>query len=168
MSFDDTMLTGGQNSDATSPDCLHEDYKNWLKENGYWAAAEAAYAIHGTDAYWDNFQANTNPMPAAAFIDSWAGDRAVEYLQSQPADEPFFMFVGLPNPHTPFDCPEPYASMYDPARVPVPASFGLGLENKPPIHASLTWKSCVPGIGRLRCGTWCLGNECLRPWYGRT
>jgi arylsulfatase A-like enzyme len=32
-SFDDTMQTGGQNSDATSPDCLHEDYKQ-LAEKG--------------------------------------------------------------------------------------------------------------------------------------
>ena len=135
-SFDDTMQTGGQNSDATSPDCLHEDYKNWLKKEGYWAIAEEAYAIHETDAYWDNFQANTNPIPAEAFIDSWTGDRAVETIEGQPVDEPFFLFVGLPNPHTPFGCPEPYASMYDPAELPVPDSFRQGLGNKPPIHAA--------------------------------
>lgn len=134
--FTDTALTGGQQSDATSPDVLHEDYKQWLKENGYWEAAERAYAIHGTDEYWSDFQANVNPIPAEAYIDSWVGDRAVEAIQSQPADEPFFMFVGLPNPHMPFDCPEPYASMYDPADMPVPKTFGMGLGNKPPIQAN--------------------------------
>ncbi|MDP6112689.1 MAG: sulfatase-like hydrolase/transferase [Planctomycetota bacterium] len=135
-SFTDTMLSGGQHSGATSPDCLREDYKTWLKENGYWEIAREAYAIHGTDEYWDNFQANVNPMPAEAFIDSWVGDRAVEFIQSQPANEPFFMFVGLPNPHMPFDCPEPYASMYDPAEMPLPQSFiGADLSDKPPIHA---------------------------------
>lgn len=136
-SFTDTALSGGQHSDATSPECLHEDYKSWLKANSYWEVAKEAYAIHATDEYWENFQANVNPIPAEAFIDSWVGDRAVEYIRKQDPDEPFFMFVGLPNPHMPFDCPEPYASMYDPADMPVPPSFyEPGLEGKPPIHAA--------------------------------
>ena len=134
-SFTDTTLSGGQHSGATSPECLHEDYMSWLKENGYWEIAEKAYAIHGTDAYWENFQANVNPIPAEAYIDSWVGDRAVEYIQNQ--SEPFFLFVGLPNPHMPFDCPEPYASLYDPTDMPVPRSFlDLDLADKPPIHAA--------------------------------
>ena len=135
-SFTETVLSGGQHSDATSPECLHDDYKTWLRANGYWKAAEEAYAIHGTDEYWDDFQANVNPIPAEAFIDSWVGDRAVDVIREQPRDEPFFLFVGLPNPHMPFDCPEPYASMYDPARMPVPETFGLSLDDKPPIHAA--------------------------------
>ena len=135
-SFDETQLTGGQQSDATSPDVLHEDYKSWLKKNGHWPAAQAAYAIHETDEYWQAFQANTNPIPAEAFFDSWVGDRAVEAIERQTAEQPFFMFVGLPNPHTPFDCPEPYASMYDPADMPVPETFGASLKGKPPQHAA--------------------------------
>lgn len=135
-SFTDTMLSGGQNSDATSPDCLHEDYKRWLKEHGHWEDAVKAYAIHDTEAYWDNFQANVNPIPAEAFIDTWVGDRAVDFIHNQPAESPFFMFVGLPNPHTPFDCPEPYASMYHPDEMPVPKTFRRDLANKPPMHAA--------------------------------
>jgi arylsulfatase len=134
-SFTDTMQSGGQNSDAIAPDCLHEDYKRWLKAHGYWEDAIKAYAIHDTKTYWDDFQANVNPIPAEAFIDTWVGDRAVDFISNQPAEDPFFMFVGLPNPHTPFDCPEPYASMYHPDEMPVPATFGLDLANKPPIHA---------------------------------
>ena len=133
-SFDETLQTGGQQSDAITPDVLHEDYKTWLKENGYWGAAQAAYAIH--DTYWDDFQTNTNPIPAAAFFDSWVGDRAVEAIGRQTAEQPFFLFVGLPNPHTPFDCPEPYASMYDPVQMPMPDTFGASLDNKPPQHAA--------------------------------
>jgi arylsulfatase A-like enzyme len=136
-SFTDTQLCGGQHSGATTPDCLREDYKNWLRENGYWEKAQEAYAIHGTDAYWDNFQANVNPLPAEAYIGSWVGDRAVDAISAQSADTPFFLFVGLPNPHMPFDCPQPYASMYDSADMPVPASFhDRDLSGKPPQHAA--------------------------------
>lgn len=135
-SFDETAISGGQQSDAESPECLHEDYKQWLKANGHWEAAEAAYAIHGTQAYWDDFQANVNPIPAQAYIDSWVGDRAVEAIQKQDRDQPLFLFVGLPNPHMPFDCPEPYASMYDPADLPIPKTFTESLNDKPPIQAA--------------------------------
>ena len=44
------------------------------------------------------------------------------------------MFVGLPNPHNPFEPPEPYASMYDPADMPVPETFHSDLSGKPPQH----------------------------------
>ena len=134
-SFSVTRQSGGQNSDAVTPDCLHEDYKTWLRDNGHWPAAEQAYAIHATDKYWDDFQANVNPIPQEAFIDTWVGDRAVDFINEQTDEAPFFMFVGLPNPHTPFDCPEPYASMYADEDMPVPDTFFQGLEDKPPIHA---------------------------------
>lgn len=135
-SFDETRLSGGQQSDAITPDGLKEDYKAWLKENGYWDKAVEAYAHHDTQEYWDAFQAAVNPIPAEAFIDSWVGDRAVEAIEQQDAEQPYFLFVGLPNPHMPFDCPEPYASMYDPADMPVPTSFDASLVDKPPLHAA--------------------------------
>lgn len=130
--FTDTLLCGGQQSDATSPEVLREDYKQWLKENGYWEDAVRAYAIHNELEYSENFRCNINPMPAEAYIDSWVGDRTVDFIHNQREGEPFFMFVGFPNPHIPFDAPEPYASMYDPREVPLPKSFGMDLNNKPP------------------------------------
>ena len=135
--FEETIMSGGQHSGATDPETLRSDYKEWLKENGYWEDAVAAYAIHGTEKYWDDFQGNVNPIPAEAYIDSWVGDRAVDTINSRSDsgdDRPLFLFVGFPNPHVPFDAPEPYASMYDPAEVEVPPTFDLSLENKPPQH----------------------------------
>lgn len=138
--FTDTMLCEGQQSDAIDPECLHEDYKNWLKKNGYWQDAQKAYAIHDTEEYWHNFQANVNPMPTEAYIDSWVGNQSVEYIQNQSHSDPFFMFIGFPNPHVPFDAPEPYASMYDPADLPIPPTFEMDLSNKPPHHLAYKQK----------------------------
>jgi arylsulfatase A-like enzyme len=134
--FTETMLCGGQQSDAVTPEVLREDYKKWLRENGYWQDAIKAYEIHNTKEYWENFRANVNPMPSEAYIDTWVGDQAVEYIKKQNPNQPFFMFVGFPNPHIPFDAPEPYASMYDPATVPLPDTFEMDLSNKPPQHAA--------------------------------
>ena len=132
--FTDTMISGGQHSDVTSLEVLGKDYKKWLKMNGYWEIVKKAYAIHGKTEYWRNFRANVNPIPKDAYIDSWVGDRAVEFIYNQSKDETFFIFIGFPNPHIPFDAPEPYASMYNPNDVPLPETFGKELLNKPPQH----------------------------------
>ena len=52
-------------------------------------------------------------------LDGWIGNRAVDWL-SHHDGRPFFLWVGPPGPHDPFDPPEPYASMYRPQDMPGP------------------------------------------------
>ena len=132
--FTDLMVSGGQHSGATNADCLDEDYKNWMREHGHWEALQAAYAERADPNYRPSFQCKVSPLPPDLYIDGWVGNRAVEFIEGQKADEPFFMFVGLPNPHNPFEPPEPYSSMYDPADMPIPESFHSDLSGKPPQH----------------------------------
>ncbi|HEV2123968.1 MAG TPA: sulfatase-like hydrolase/transferase, partial [Chloroflexota bacterium] len=61
-----------------------------------------------------------SPLPEAEFPDSYIGARAVDWLQAYDDPRPFCLVVGFAGPHPPFDAPEPYASMYDPAAVPNP------------------------------------------------
>ncbi len=130
--FEHAQISGGQNSDALTPEVLGKDYKDWLKANGFWDQAVSAYADHGSDEYRNNFQALPTTLPAEAYIDCWAGDRAIEFIESHDQSRPFLLFAGFPNPHHPFDPPEPYASMYKPEDMPIPSTFGSDLTNKPP------------------------------------
>ncbi|CAG7626097.1 Arylsulfatase [Paenibacillus solanacearum] len=58
------------------------------------------------------------------------GDTAIEYLEEKRmTDRPFFMWLSFPDPHTPYQAPEPYASMYIPEEVPLPPKDSL--EGKP-------------------------------------
>jgi arylsulfatase len=132
--FDELIQSEGQHSGATDPEVLHPHYKAWLKANGHWQTAVEAFAMHGRPEYLEGFRAAVNPLPEPAYFDGWVGDRTVELIHRHPAERPLFLFVGLPNPHIPFDAPEPYASMYDPAALPLPPTFGMGLANKPPQH----------------------------------
>ena len=59
------------------------------------------------------------------YTTDWLGDKTVEFLR-RPRNAPFFHMVSFPDPHTPFNVRQPYASMYDPADMPVPASFDQG------------------------------------------
>lgn len=130
-----TMLSGGQTSNRSGPEMLRSDYANWLKANGYWPKVMEHYANRAHASYRDNFQAVISPLPIEAYYDVWVGDRACDFLHSQgQSKQPFYLFVGFPNPHNPFEPPQPYASLYDPAQMPIPTSFHSDLSQKPPQH----------------------------------
>ncbi|MCK5801910.1 MAG: sulfatase-like hydrolase/transferase [Lentisphaeria bacterium] len=46
-------------------------------------------------------------------------DAAIRALQEVPGDRPWFCYLGYHAPHDPHECPEPFASMYDPAKIPL-------------------------------------------------
>ena len=45
--------------------------------------------------------------------------------------EPFFLWCSIPEPHTPYTAPEPYASRYDPESIAMPANYRDDLTKKP-------------------------------------
>jgi arylsulfatase len=54
------------------------------------------------------------------------GESALDYLeQVKHPDQPFFLWLSFPDPHTPYQTPEPYASMYRPEDVPIPPQDDL-------------------------------------------
>ena len=57
-------------------------------------------------------------------------DRAVHFLR-QTGEEPFFLTVSYDEPHGPFLCPEPYASMYKDFEFPVSENVFDSLADKP-------------------------------------
>ncbi|MCD6520107.1 MAG: sulfatase-like hydrolase/transferase [Anaerolineae bacterium] len=61
-----------------------------------------------------------SPLPEEDFIDSYVGQKAVEFISTYNQKKPFCLFVGFPGPHEPWDAPGRYATMYDPAQVPAP------------------------------------------------
>jgi arylsulfatase len=134
-SFTEQMLCEGQNSAATDPEVIYPHYKKWIKENGYWDHFLRSYGHHATQEYLDTFQCTVNCIPAEAYFDVWAADQAVTWLENRSSESPFFLFVGFPNPHNPFEPPEPYASLYNPSEMPLPESFHSDLSQKPPHQA---------------------------------
>lgn len=58
---------------------------------------------------------------------------ALTYLRDA-AREPFFLWCSIPEPHTPFTAPEPYATMYDPAAIELPPNYRDDLTTKPTPH----------------------------------
>lgn len=62
----------------------------------------------------------TSMIPEEHFITSWIADRALEFLQQQDGQHPWFLFLSFWKPHSPFVIPAPYSTMYSPDEVPMP------------------------------------------------
>jgi len=73
--------------------------------------------------------------PVEAELDYLTVTRAIDRLRTEATGEaPWFLGVGFIAPHDPYVVPEPYASLYDPDRIELPASFRDDLRDKPGLY----------------------------------
>lgn len=59
------------------------------------------------------------PLPAEDHLDSYTGQKAVDWIGGYEGNRPFYLQVLFPGPHDPFDSPEEYREMYKPEDMPV-------------------------------------------------
>jgi arylsulfatase A-like enzyme len=89
---------------------------------------------------------------------AWGADHIIRLLEGQAGQEaPFFIRWDPSEPHLPNVVPEPYASLYAPARIPPWPSYPDPLIGKPYIQAQQrrtwgidgwTWEDWAPIVGR--------------------
>ena len=53
----------------------------------------------------------------------WITDRAIDFLGQRDKNRPFFLFVSYLDPHSPSHLCEPYWSMFDAEKMPLPPTF---------------------------------------------
>jgi arylsulfatase A-like enzyme len=68
---------------------------------------------------WD---ATPIDLPLESYVDVWHGRRAVQWIDEYAFDRPFFLFVGFPGPHDPWDAPREAVDPYRKVDVPLPGS----------------------------------------------
>lgn len=66
--------------------------------------------------------------------DVFVGRMAEWFLQQRHAARPFFMKVGFPGPHPPYDPPDRVRRLYDDADIPIPTVTEEELALQPPPH----------------------------------
>ncbi|MBL7076199.1 MAG: sulfatase-like hydrolase/transferase [Kiritimatiellae bacterium] len=72
-------------------------------------------------------------IPEELHYDAWIAERTNALMEDfAEKGERFFLWASFFDPHPPYMVPEPYASMYDPAEVTVPAHREGEFEDKPP------------------------------------
>ena len=60
--------------------------------------------------------------------------RAISFLENEGKDEDFFLTVSFDEPHQPYLCPEPFASMYEGYELPITPAYYDDLKDKPELE----------------------------------
>jgi choline-sulfatase len=136
--FDYVLETTGPNFARTVDSAATDE----LERRGLLADYRALYGVegragggarerHGSADAGQETQArrgpwSVTPFPLAAehHLDAFIGRSGAAFIQQYDQDRPFYLFLGFGGPHNPWDAPDEYAAMYDPAQVParIPAA----------------------------------------------
>ena len=74
-------------------------------------------------------------LPVAWHNSTWTADRALEWLaHARDRSRPFCAWISFPDPHHPFDCPEPWSRLHPPAEVDLPLHRERDFEKRPWWH----------------------------------
>lgn len=132
---------------AQAPKGLH--YERWLRSGEH---GEERLKRYGERLAPDvgALQTWNSALPVAWHHSSWVADRTVAYLQNQKQQQqPFCLWASFPDPHMPFDCPEPWSRQYHPDEVDLPAVRERNLDRRPWWHrAYIEDKSVDPDLDK--------------------
>ena len=108
-----------------------QHYERWYHEHG----GEALTKLYHTalPPLTDAAQTWNSALPVAFHNSTWIGDRTIDYLREH-RDRPFCAWASFPDPHHPFDAPEPWCYLHHPDEVDLPAHRTLDLERRPWWH----------------------------------
>jgi choline-sulfatase len=116
-------------------------YTEYLSERhllrDYRAFMRTQHHIGGGTRAWDS---SPGPVGMEQYVDVWHGERTAAWIKNYRADAPFFLWVGFPGPHDPYDAPLAARSRFGDATVPMPRSRALPeLPDKGPLQFFLQW-----------------------------
>jgi choline-sulfatase len=98
---------------------LLEAYRGHISERSYQGENESGQNATKSVPMWD---ATPMPVPLDAYVDTWHGAQAVRWIEEYDRAAPFFLFVGFPGPHDPWDAPAEALARYDGVDVSMPRS----------------------------------------------
>lgn len=117
-----------------------QHYERWYHQDGR--------GDERTKEMWENAgdtkdaaQTWHSKLPPAYHNSTWTADRAIEWLKHERDDEkPFCSWVSFPDPHHPFDAPEPWSRLHAPEEVDLPEHRTRDLDRRPWWHEAVLTK----------------------------
>jgi arylsulfatase A-like enzyme len=125
-----------------------QHYERWYHADGQGEQRTALYkqskgSLSGAHETWNS------GLPVAWHNSTWIGDRTIDHIKNA-GSEPFCLWASCPDPHHPFDAPEPWCWMHHPDEVDLPRHGALDLDRRPWWH-----RASLEGSPRME-------NESLR------
>ena len=106
-------------TDSLSDRGLLEAYTTHITERSYQGENEDGRNATKSVPMWDS---TPMPIPLDSYVDSWHGVEAVRWIEHYERPEPFFLFVGFPGPHDPWDAPAEALARYRDVDISMPRS----------------------------------------------
>jgi choline-sulfatase len=94
-------------------------YREHIRDRSYQGEKETGRNATKRVPMWDS---TPMPVPLSSYIDAWHGDLAARWVERYERDQPFFLFVGFPGPHDPWDAPAEAVARYRELEVSMPPS----------------------------------------------
>ncbi|MEI6073525.1 MAG: sulfatase-like hydrolase/transferase [Verrucomicrobiae bacterium] len=107
------------------------DYLLWIKEEHPEHYDDIAFANRKSD---DDLSGSRTKVPQELSMNSWVVGKSLEFIREhreKSPEQPFFLWAGTWDPHSPYRAPEPWGSMYNPADISVPAQMKEEIESFP-------------------------------------
>jgi arylsulfatase A-like enzyme len=127
-----------------------QHYERWFHRNGRGEALQRLYETQ-LEPRSTAMQTFHSALPVAFHNSTWIGDRTIDFLNKNQKSR-FCVWASFPDPHHPFDAPDPWSRMHHPDEVDLPAQRTLDLERRPWWHRqSLEGKpQIVPHLAKIR------------------
>jgi choline-sulfatase len=94
---------------------LLDTYREFVRERS--PLVRMAGALDADMTPKPTWTVDPTPLPPEHYVDTYVGRRAEDWLRSRDSDDPFFLWVGFPGPHDPWDAPAEYVDKYRDAPI---------------------------------------------------
>ncbi|MBO7744424.1 sulfatase-like hydrolase/transferase [Paenibacillus sp. MWE-103] len=102
-------------------------YASWLLNKGIDPMSYKVNRLFERDYY----ETGDWELPQAFHSGSWLAERAVDFLGSQAASQPFFLNLGFQDPHHPHVLPYDFENRVDPLKVSLPDTVSFSASDVP-------------------------------------
>ena len=106
-------------TDYLADEGLLDVYRKHIADRSYQGENEDGQNATKCVPMWDS---TPMPLPLDAYVDTWHGRQAVRWIEQYDRPEPFFLFVGFPGPHDPWDAPAEAVQRYRDVEISMPRS----------------------------------------------
>jgi arylsulfatase A-like enzyme len=126
------LVTEGHNYWLPMKPPFGQHYSRWYYADG---KGDEKNRLYQTALPPDTGAAQTwhSALPSAWHNSTWIGDRTIEYLRRHRGG-PFCLWASFPDPHHPFDAPDPWSRQHHPDEVDLPPHRALDFERRPWWH----------------------------------
>ncbi|MEM7802990.1 MAG: sulfatase-like hydrolase/transferase, partial [Chloroflexota bacterium] len=128
------LLLLGHNYWDPFPPPMGHHYERWYYADGRGHERNARYAQRLSPETSAD-QTFHSGLPVAYHNSTWVGNQTVEFIKSRSeSDAPFLCWASFPDPHHPFDAPEPWSKMHPLDEIDMPSYRERNLDSRPWWH----------------------------------